>query len=255
VRAPQPHLRSPAQSLAGEGGRGGRPGRGTQAATTSGDGGTSNNPPAQEWLRQRKPKSYSSLDEALANVARTYRRNLWDYQDVYVEVWTEKDALAGVLYEETAKWDVPLMVSRGFASESYLFEAAGAITEQDKPAYLYYFGDHDPSGVQIDRSIRAGLERLAPYAEIHFERVAVLPGQIAELGLPTRPTKKSDSRSKNFKGESVEVDAIEPARLRLMVRECIEQHLDRQALEALKLTERKERETLIEVAQRFKPSA
>jgi hypothetical protein len=35
-------------------------------------------------------------------------------------VWTEKDALAGVLVEVTVEYDVPLMVSRGFASVSYL---------------------------------------------------------------------------------------------------------------------------------------
>ena len=29
------------------------------------------------------------------------RRDLWDDQGAYVEVWSEKDALAGVLMEET----------------------------------------------------------------------------------------------------------------------------------------------------------
>ena len=31
-----------------------------------------------------------------------YRRSLWDEQPVYVEIWLEKEALAGVLYGETA---------------------------------------------------------------------------------------------------------------------------------------------------------
>ena len=95
----------------------------------------------------RKPDTHSSPEEALANTARTYRKALWDDQDAYVEIWCEKDALAGVLYKETAVWDVPLMVSRGFASLTFLAEAAEAIAAEGKPAYLYYFGDHDPSGV------------------------------------------------------------------------------------------------------------
>ena len=41
-----------------------------------------------------------------------YRRAIWDDQDVYVEIWLEKDALAGVVYDETEKWDVPFMVTR-----------------------------------------------------------------------------------------------------------------------------------------------
>ena len=35
---------------------------------------------------------------------------------VYVEVWCEKDALAGVLMEETEVYDVPLMVAKGYSS-------------------------------------------------------------------------------------------------------------------------------------------
>src|SRR5262249_24048740 len=163
----------------------------------------------------------------------SYRRALWDDQDVYVEIWSEKDELAGVIFEVTREWDVPLMVTKGFPSESYLYEAAQHISELGKPAYLYYFGDHDPSGVAIDPSTAKGLRRLAPEAEIRFVRVAVTPEQIRELQLPTRPTKTTDSRAKNFDGESVEVDAIEPDVLRQMVRDCIENHIDPEALARL----------------------
>jgi hypothetical protein len=194
------------------------------------------------WMR--KPQSYSSLEEALANTARTYRRALWDNQDVYVEVWTEKDALAGVLLEETARYDVPLMVSRGFSSLSFLHEAAQEIQEQGKAAFLYYFGDHDPSGVHIDRNIERQLRKLAPDAVIGFERVAVRPEQILEWNLPTRPTKQTDSRSKTFEGDSVEVDAIPPRQLRQLVADCIDRHIDRHALEVLRVAEKSERDIL-----------
>jgi hypothetical protein len=144
------------------------------------------------WMR--KPRTYSSPEEALRWTAQTYRKALWDDQPVYVEVWTEKDALAGVLIEETRPWDVPLMVSRGFASVTYLYEAAETIAAQGKPAYLYYFGDHDPSGVYIDPNIESQLRQLAPDAEIYFKRVAVRPEQIELWDLPTRPTKRTDRR-------------------------------------------------------------
>jgi hypothetical protein len=199
------------------------------------------------WIR--KSVAFSSQEEALNVIARTYRRALWDNQDVYVEVWTEKDALAGVLMEETDPWDVPLMVSRGFSSVSYLYEAAEAIKSKGKPAYLYYFGDHDPSGVHIDRNIEKQLRQLAPDAEIHFERVAVRPEQIEAWSLPTRPTKKTDSRSKDFEGESVEVDAIPPQQLRQLTRECIEQHIDQHAYQVLRVAEANERAGLMRLAQ------
>jgi hypothetical protein len=194
------------------------------------------------WMR--KTRTYSSLESALQRTAQTYRRALWDDQEVYVEVWTEKDAIAGVLLEETDEWDVPLMVSRGFSSETYLYEAAQTIRQVDKPAYLYYFGDHDPSGVVIDRKIQEALQRYAPNAAIEFKRVAVLRHQIEEWDLPTRPTKKSDTRSKSFEGDSVEVDAIPSQQLRDLVRNCIEQHVDHSKLMVVETAEASEREIL-----------
>jgi hypothetical protein len=79
------------------------------------------------WMR--KPPSYDSMAEALLNTARTYRRDLWTNQDLYVEVWTEKDALAGVLMDVTREWDVPLMVARGFSSVTFLHSAAETIRD------------------------------------------------------------------------------------------------------------------------------
>lgn len=198
------------------------------------------------WMR--KPHTHSSLESAIEWTAQTYRRALWDDQAVYVEIWTEKDALAGVLLEETRQWDVPLMVSRGFASVTYLYEAAETIKAARKPAYLYYFGDHDPSGVVIDRTIERRLRQFAPDAEIHFERVAVTERQIAEWDLPTRPTKKTDSRAQSFEGDSVEVDAIVPARLRELVHECIVQHVDQHALDVTQAAEESERKILTRLA-------
>lgn len=194
------------------------------------------------WMR--KPRTYTSLESMLRITAEAYRRAVWDNQPVYVEIWLEKDALAGVLMEETSAWDVPLMVTRGYPSLSYLHSAAEAIAAQGKPAHLYYFGDYDPSGLDIPRKVEKDLREFAPGAEIHFERVAVTRRQIAEMALPTRPTKKTDSRAKNFIGESVEVDAIPPRELREIVRGCITRHVNEREYEALKVAEASERESL-----------
>ncbi|MDQ3522134.1 MAG: hypothetical protein M3434_07350, partial [Gemmatimonadota bacterium] len=154
------------------------------------------------WMR--KSPSFSSLGAALRNTRDTYRRAVWHNQPYYVEVWLEKDALASVLMEETNPWDVPLMVTRGYPSVSYLHNAAVQIEAWGKPTLIYYFGDHDPSGVDISRNVEARLREFAPDTPIYFERVAVNRDQIERMGLITRPTKTSDSRSKNFEGESVE---------------------------------------------------
>ena len=194
------------------------------------------------WMR--KPRSYSSLEECLRITALTYRRALWDDQNARVEIWLEKDALAGVLYQETQKWDVPLMVTRGYPSLSFLHGAALEIEASDKPTFLYYFGDHDPSGIDIDRKVEEDIRDFAPGVDLNFKRVAVLPEQIGELNLPTRPTKKTDSRSKTFQGESVEVDAIPSAKLLDLVLDCVARHIDPDQLAATERIEKLERETL-----------
>lgn len=209
-----------------------------------------------EWIADstrwmRKPNTYGSLEYLLEQTARTYRRSIWNDQDVYVEIWLEKEALAGVLYDETERWDVPLMVTRGYPSLSFLHSAAEAIGSVGKPTYLYYFGDHDPSGVDIPRKVEADLREFAPDAEIHFERVAVTPQQIEKWKLPGRPTKQTDTRSKNFVGDSVEVDAIPPAKLRGLVSDCITRHIDQDVLDKTLKIERLERDTLQEIAEEW----
>jgi hypothetical protein len=202
-----------------------------------------------DWLAdntrwQRKPKTFDSVEDALRETAAFYRKSLWTRADSYVEIWLEKDALAGVIYPVTSMYDVPLMVARGYASLSFLYSAAEFIAELDVPAYIYHLGDFDPSGVNAGEKIEETLRELAPDAEIVFERVAVTPEQITEWDLPTRPTKASDTRVKNFGDISVELDAIESNQLRALVQETIEIHLPADEFQVLKVAEQSEREII-----------
>jgi hypothetical protein len=203
------------------------------------------------WIR--KPDTFNSIEDALTATAETYRRAVWRDLGVYVEVWCEKDALAGVLNEETDPYDVPLMVARGFSSESYLYGVAATIAAAKRPTWIYYFGDHDPSGLKIARDIERRLRGFAPGTEIHFERVAVTEQQIVDMNLPTRPTKREgNAHAKGFEGDSVDLDAIPPLELRRLARECIERHVPPGHLESLEVAERSEREILTRIcASRF----
>ena len=193
---------------------------------------------------QRKPARFVGLEVLPAINSQVLPPRLVASMPVYVEVWCEKDALSGVLMEETKVYDVPLMVARGYSSLSFLHSAAKAIEATDKPAHVFHFGDLDPSGVDAARDIEAKLRRYAPGAEIHFERPAVTREQVEQWSLPTRPTKQTDTRAKKFVGTSVELDAIPAHQLRQLVRECIERHVDQQQLNLLRAAEESERELL-----------
>ncbi len=60
------------------------------------------------WIN--KPQSWADVEEMLEDAAASYRRALWRDQPVEVQVYTEKDAISGVILPVTRKWDVPLVV-------------------------------------------------------------------------------------------------------------------------------------------------
>jgi len=206
-----------------------------------------------EWIADGtrwhvKSPSWSSVETALNDAATSYRRALWHDQDTYVEVWSEKEAISSIVAPITDAWDVPLMIARGFASESFLWQTAATIRTVGKPTIVYNLGDHDPSGLAAWEHVQRRLRDFAPDVEIMFERLAVTPEQIVELELPTRPTKKSDSRSKAFVGESVEVDAIPTSVLRRIVEDAIVGWIDEHALDVTRLAEHSERQGLLAMA-------
>ncbi len=198
-----------------------------------------------------KPDTYSSLTKMLKNQQRLYRRSLWDDQPEYIEVWTEKDAISSVLYQETERYDIGLHVTRGYASLTYLMNAADTINRIGKPTTIYFFGDRDPSGVDIQRNVEKRLREFAPKAAIDFVLVAVTEQQIIDYKLLTRPTKQTDSRAKNFVGESVEVDAIPPLTLRKMAKKCIEKHLDFHQLALTQKIEDEEKEVIDDIIKNY----
>lgn len=171
---------------------------------------------------------FDNLGAALENSKACYRRNLWQSQNIYVEIWMEKDAVAAIAQQAAQPFGVPVFPMKGFASGSALFTLAQTIRYHQahgKVVHIYYLGDHDPSGRCMDGTIVRSL-RYDHGVEFNFTRIAVTQDQIKQYNLPTRPTKESDSRAKNFKGESVEVDALPPHIIRQLVERSISQHID-----------------------------
>ena len=144
---------------------------------------------------QRKPASYTDAGDYVETVARGYRRDLWQGQDVRIEVWLEKDALADVVYSATRRWDVSLMVSRGQSSATFLhaaaMEAQDAYEEAGVETYIYALYDHDAGGLRAFSAIERELPTHAPDTPIHFERLAVNEDQIREMG-SANPTAKEE---------------------------------------------------------------
>lgn len=204
------------------------------------------------WMR--KPRTFDSLTDWVDYSTDALRIDLWRDVERRVEVWCEKDALAGVLFDVTSKWHVPLMVTRGYSSETFAYAAAEEIVDKCKLTTIYYIGDFDPSGKHAAHDLETRLRGFIvdlcvqrKYATsryppewwsthlLDFVPLAVTPEQIEEMNLPTRPTKRTDARLEWFVSqygdvESCEVDAIPPAALRAIVETAISGHVDADAL-------------------------
>jgi hypothetical protein len=215
-----------------------------------------------ESRRRRINRTYNSIADAARDTARFYRRNALHECPDYVEVWSEKEALAGVIESAAEDYDVPIIVSKGMPSITQLYGTARQIARAaraGKQTYIYQFGDHDPSGVLIPQTIERRLDQLCEKLGCQppiIERVALTEEQIAEFDLPTRPTKREGNpHAKQFEGDSVELDALPAGELRELVRARIEQHVSAETLAVLRTAEDSERELLEAWADRVEEAA
>jgi hypothetical protein len=216
-----------------------------------------------EWIvdesrRTRQTQTFDNITDALNDTAKFYRRSALRASDVYVEIWSEKEALSGIIWDVASEYDVPVVVSKGTPSLTQLwgsFQNILAASEADKPSYLYQFGDHDPSGCLIPQVIESRLTEFCDMYDCLFpptvERIALTPEQVRRYRLPTRPTKRvGNSHAKGFEGRSTELDALPPNVLRDLVRNCIERHISAAQVEALRAAEESERTVIAKFAKR-----
>jgi hypothetical protein len=204
-----------------------------------------------ESRRVRVTQTFDGLADAVAHTAQFYRRSALAQAANYIEIWLEKDALAGVLWDVTSEYDVPLMVSRGMPSLTFLHGSAQQIykaAQHGKRTYIYQFGDHDPTGTLIPQTIERRLSEMCERADCAppiVKRVALTEKQIWKYKLPTRPTKRgANTHAHKFAGDSVELDALPPSKLRALATEVIERHISPAETALLRVAEDSERELL-----------
>ncbi len=165
-----------------------------------------------------------------------YQRDLLQTQDIYPEIWIEKDALASIFTRVASPYTIPVVVCRGFSSVSFLNDYRQRLRNQgDKRPILLYFGDFDPSGVEMLKAMEITLREELLVDGIEFKRVALLKEDISRYRLPHSPEalKKTDTRASKHIAQygevAVELDALSPAVLEEKIRTAIERELDMEA--------------------------
>lgn len=188
--------------------------------------------------------------------ARLYRLNKWEGQPYYVEVWVEKDALAGIVGQICNNWDVDYFSCRVYTSQSEMWSAAERLKryeDEGKETVILHLGDHDPSGIDMSRDITERLELFGAHPE--FKRLALNMDQIEQFSPPPNPAKLSDSRAKSYIKQygrsSWELDALKPEVLDELITNNITPYIDFSLLSDVEEWEREDRELLEKVSARW----
>lgn len=231
------------------------------------------------------PSEYDNLDQLVQAALNSFRLPRLKGQDVYVELWVEKDALAGVLAPIANEYHVPLMVNRGYSSTSAMKEAGERIRHQAdrvgcRDAKILYLGDFDPSGEDMVRDIQKRLDEYVnsgtifkenpktkklegekPFdrairlrrTSIEVEKLGLTMAQIEEYDPPPNTAKEADSRWKKFVAEhgasSWEVDALPPLVLRQLIEARLDDLIDDKLVKKIKKTEELEKKRLVKAVK------
>lgn len=174
-----------------------------------------------------------------------YWKNRWENQEYYPEILIEKKALQIVFEPVCRKNNIALGACKGYPSLTFVHEMSERMheaKEDGKTPIILYFGDYDPSGEDIPRSIKENL--LTEFKmDIEVRRIALMEYQVIEWSLPPAPTKSTDSRSVNWDGlGQVELDAVEPRKLQALCQSAIDAIFDQDLYQDLITQEKAERE-------------
>lgn len=227
--------------------------------------------------RGRQPRSvseFNGLRELMDAAFASYRLPRWKGQANYIELWVEKEALAGVLQPLAREHHVTLMVNKGYSSASAMYASSKRILEachatleseaeedekgniiyppthnfDDEQPVILYLGDHDPSGEDMVRDIHDRLVELG-VNEIDVRKVALTTEQVKEYNPPPNPAKITDPRARKYIEKhgpvSWEVDALPPAELARIIRKTFGRYIHQPTMNKIKMQEEEDKKKKI----------
>lgn len=178
-----------------------------------------------------KNSHWESPSEIIEACANQFKLDTRKDQDIYMEVWVEKEAMGNVLKSICPKLDVPYFACKGYDSLSMIWRAANRFKkeEESREVLLLYLGDHDPSGIDMARDIQDRLN-LFGCTNTMVERIALTMEQIEQYGPPPCPAKVKDSRYEGYRekygDEAWELDALDPRTIVELIKQQVGDNTD-----------------------------
>ena len=201
--------------------------------------------------------NWENPEKLVEACAEQFRIDKWRTQPKRVEVWVEKEALAGVFERVCHEHDLAFFACRGYVSQSEMWRAAQRFQEYKRDGQevvVLHFGDHDPSGIDMTRDIADRLDLLGAWAA-RVDRIALNMSQVEQYNPPPNPAKLTDSRAhdyvQQFGDESWELDALTPQVLADLVTDRVSEHRDDALWAEAEEIEQRGRDLLLEVSAQW----
>lgn len=201
----------------------------------------------------------ADFEDAIKDAAKRYSRERQSGQSRRIILLCEAAGMVPQMARVAHEYGVEVRSSGGYDSVTAKYELATHIVQLDMPVVLLHLGDLDPSGEDIFTTVKedvgAFVRQLTVVdgairngtATMQAVRVAVTREQAERMELPSAPPKSTDSRTKNFEGETVQCEAIPPDALNDIVRAAIISRFDMDAFNANLIREAGERERIAAV--------
>lgn len=232
---------------------------------------------------------WATPESAVKRAADRFRQDKWRKAPTRVEVWVEKEALAGIVGRTSSRHDVDFFSCRGYVSQSELWAASRRLLRyiiNGQNVVVLHLGDHDPSGIDMTRDMLARLTTFTTqdYFNAHpknfkvsnpkrttiwqsmankcggrtpleMRRIALNMDQVEEYEPPPNPAKITDSRAAGYMDiygtDSWELDALEPQVLDALIEEHVLGERDDTIWDEAVEEERQHRETMLAVSERW----
>jgi hypothetical protein len=201
-----------------------------------------------EWIEDRNrpryaPGRWANAEKIISAALEQYRRNYWQDQRCYCEIWSEKDTVLGALGELARELGIHLAIGRGFGSTSGARKTANIFREAGKAICVFYVGDHDASGALMELDFAKRVEEysdgelrqrvwgdgLRP-GEFAVKRLAIHKADIKAFNLPPQNVKSEDPRAewfkKKFGKQCVELEALPVEELRTRISSAVNALID-----------------------------
>ncbi len=172
-------------------------------------------------------------------------------QPYYVELWSEDAGSVPMLSSIVRRYPVTVYSTGGFSSVTVTHQVAQRVIGRDRPTIFLHVGDYDPSGESIYKSMAqdigafvvgqlggrwvpsTGETKISPEddgPDFRPVRVALTEDQTIKWALETAPPKASDSRSINWVGDTVQVQAMSEDQMEETVLDAVREVVDEVAL-------------------------